>query len=123
MPKIIFFFLIIFFQTTFAYAYIDPFTGAFILKAIAALFASIIFYLRVCCNTVILSMSCHCGSYFVEKQKRFVYAFSFEFYQETLSFYFVKGSIYISQVKTYLFALLKRQKAKYTSALPPSHYS
>ncbi len=45
MPKIIFFFLIIFFQTTFAYAYIDPFTGAFILKAIAALFASIIFYL------------------------------------------------------------------------------
>ena len=38
MAKIIFFFLIIFFQTTFAYAYIDPFTGAFILKAIAALF-------------------------------------------------------------------------------------
>ena len=45
MNRIIFFFLIFFFQTTFAHAYIDPFTGAFILKAIAALFATIIFYL------------------------------------------------------------------------------
>ena len=44
MIKIIFF-LIIFFQSTYAYAYIDPFTGAFVLKAIAALFATIIFYL------------------------------------------------------------------------------
>ena len=45
MNKLIFFFLIIFFQNSIAYAYIDPFTGAFILKAIAAAFATIIFYL------------------------------------------------------------------------------
>ena len=45
MNKIIFLFLIIFFQNSIAYAYIDPFTGAFILKAIAAAFATIIFYL------------------------------------------------------------------------------
>tara|TARA_Y100000590_G_C15344762_1_gene872819 strand:+ start:52 stop:264 length:213 start_codon:yes stop_codon:yes gene_type:complete len=37
--------LIFFFQSSLAYAYIDPFTGAFILKAIAAAFATIIFYL------------------------------------------------------------------------------
>lgn len=45
MNRIIFLFFIIFFQNTVAYAYIDPFTGAFILKAIAAAFATIIFYL------------------------------------------------------------------------------
>tara|TARA_Y100001958_G_C21166657_1_gene499343 strand:- start:415 stop:627 length:213 start_codon:yes stop_codon:yes gene_type:complete len=45
MNRIIFLFFIFFFQNTTAYAYIDPFTGAFILKAIAAAFATIIFYL------------------------------------------------------------------------------
>ena len=45
MSKIIFLFFIIFFHNSIAYAYIDPFTGAFILKAIAAAFATIIFYL------------------------------------------------------------------------------
>ena len=45
MNKIIFLSIIIFFQNSVAYAYIDPFTGAFIIKAIAAAFATIIFYL------------------------------------------------------------------------------
>jgi hypothetical protein len=45
MSKLILLFLIIFFQNSIAYAYIDPFTGAFILKAIAAAFTTIIFYL------------------------------------------------------------------------------
>ena len=45
MNRIIFLFFIIFFQNSTAYAYIDPFTGAFILKAIAAAFTTIIFYL------------------------------------------------------------------------------
>ena len=45
MTRIFFLSLVIFFQSTIAYAYIDPFTGAFILKAIAAAFATIIFYL------------------------------------------------------------------------------
>lgn len=39
---IIFFF---FLYTSFAYAYIDPFTGAFLIKAILATFTTIIFYL------------------------------------------------------------------------------
>ena len=37
--------LLFIFQPNLAMAYIDPFTGAFILKALAALFATIIFYL------------------------------------------------------------------------------
>ena len=45
MNKIIFLSIIIFFQNSVAYAYIDPFTGAFVIKAIAAAFATIIFYL------------------------------------------------------------------------------
>ena len=45
MNRIIFLFLIIFFQNSIAYAYIDPFTGAFILKALAAALATIVFYL------------------------------------------------------------------------------
>ncbi len=43
--RFILLFFFFYFQNTFAMAYIDPFTGAFILQALAAIFATIIFYL------------------------------------------------------------------------------
>jgi hypothetical protein len=43
--KFILLLTLFFLQTNIAYAYIDPFTGAFILQALSALFATIILYL------------------------------------------------------------------------------